>query len=216
MKVAVIKYESGNIQSVFNAIKYLNYSVDLVSDPSNLDGYDVIILPGVGAFEPAMKSLKLSGFEDKLQEIFVKGEKLILGICLGMQLMCRVSQEGGVTTGLGWVDAEVVPLRNYSKNEKVPHIGWNEIDIKLDSYAEFNGKDVYFVHSYCVKPNISEQVIATTTYCTVFASIVRNKNAIGMQFHPEKSQKIGLNLLNTIISSFFKESGINNIGSVHA
>ncbi len=203
MKIAIVQYDSGNIQSVFNAIDFLGYSVELVSSPALLDDFDIIILPGVGAFEPAMTSLKKSGFKDKLDSLFLAEDKLIIGICLGMQLMCNSSLEGGDTKGLGWINADVVSLKSFSASEKVPHIGWNNIVINnpLEFEGVHSGKDFYFVHSYCVICRDASHSLATTEYCTQFSSIVKNKRAIGLQFHPEKSHSTGLNLLGAIISS---------------
>lgn len=204
MKVGIINYKSGNVQSVENALLHLGHDVERVNTPDQLDHFNVLVLPGVGAFKPAMESLADSGLITPLNDVVKKGETTIIGICLGMQLMCQVSYEHGKHLGLGWIDADVVPIRGFSENIKVPHMGWNEIaftQMNTHFTLDLNHKDYYFVHSFCVKSHDDNQVVATTEYGTNFASIVRNRNIIGIQFHPEKSQTLGLKLLDQAIMS---------------
>jgi len=202
MQVGIIDYKCGNIQSVENALVHLGHEVFRIKSPSELNDYSVIVLPGVGAFGPAMESLRESGFIEPLNKIVEGGETTIVGICLGMQLMCNVSFEHGKHIGLGWIDAEVRPIREFDADIKVPHIGWNDIEFTKEGVGfgtQFNGKDFYFVHSFCVKANDQNQVVAECTYGSKFACIVRNHRVIGIQFHPEKSQDLGLRLLDQAI-----------------
>jgi len=197
MKIGIIDYGMGNIQSVKNAIEKLGYSADLISDPTALPNYSFLILPGVGAFPNAMNKLKESNL-DKAIFKHVELQKPILGICLGMQLLFSKSYEFGEKAGLGLVDGEVLPFSNYI-TEKVPHIGWNNAFAKKSEYTNFEG-DYYFVHSFFCKTNNPEDVMFVSNYDIDYCSAVEIENRIfGVQFHPEKSQTLGLNLLKYIL-----------------
>lgn len=200
-KVAVIDYGMGNLKSVLNALREIGGDGEIVSEGRILKNYDKAILPGVGAFCEAMQNLDNRGLSNKIIEFAIQGKPL-LGICLGMQLLCNDSMEDGFFKGLGLIDASVLPFPKENQL-KVPHMGWNSIHLILkDPIVEnlLSGNDVYFVHSYYVQNNKPEDVVATTDYGIEFTSIMRRKNIIGMQFHPEKSQKVGLALLKNFIS----------------
>ncbi|MEQ8356271.1 MAG: imidazole glycerol phosphate synthase subunit HisH [Kiloniellaceae bacterium] len=195
-RLGVIDYGMGNLRSVLNALDEVGQDSALVSLPEDVAKYEGIIIPGVGAFSQAMANLRASGMDSALQDHVASGKPL-LGICLGMQLICRQSHEDGEHRGLGWVDAEVRHFPS-GKKLKVPHMGWNAIDFE-SSHPLLNevspGADVYFVHSYyvdCANDGIS---LGTTEHGIRFTSIVGHGNVFGMQFHPEKSQHVGMQLL---------------------
>ena len=200
--VAIIDYGMGNIRSVMNALSEIGASSELVADPSKISKFDRVILPGVGAFAQAIARLRESEMIDALNS-FVATGKPLLGICLGMQLMCSTSSEDGEHQGLDWIKAKVVRFPNM-QGLKIPHMGWNGLRCAAGE-ALFegleNGGDVYFVHSYYVDCADKKDEIATTEHGVSFASIFRRGNIFGMQFHPEKSQQIGLNLLSNFLKS---------------
>ena len=194
--LGVVDYGMGNLRSVLNAFEELGQEAALVSAPEEVAGYDKIIIPGVGAFSEAMVNLRDSGLDKALQG-HVEAGKPLLGICLGMQLICRKSHEDGEHEGLGWIDAEV---RHFPPAEglKVPHMGWNGLDYEaphplLEEVA--SGADVYFVHSYYVDCAEATDALGTTEHGIRFTSVVGRENVYGMQFHPEKSQHVGMQLL---------------------
>ncbi len=199
--VAIIDYGMGNIRSVLNAFEEVGAAGVLVDNPENLGSCEKAILPGVGAFKEAMENLDESGMTAALNTYVSKGNQL-LGVCLGMQLICLDSEEDGFHEGLGYLNAHVVPLPREA-GLKVPHMGWNAIEFRCE-HAVFSdvesGSDVYFVHSYRVKCEDESDVLATSNYGVPFDSIVASGNVLGMQFHPEKSQGVGLQLLRNFIS----------------
>jgi glutamine amidotransferase len=157
-----------------------------------------IILPGVGAFDWAMTRLQQSGLRQALDEEVLVAKKPVLGICVGMQMMARTSEEGNLP-GLGWIDASVLKFDTSLLQGKthLPHMGWNDVS-PARSGGLFDGLDApryYFLHSYYMKPNRAEDTLATTTYGTTFTSAVRSGNVYGTQFHPEKSHQWGIGLL---------------------
>lgn len=200
-RIGIVNYGMGNLRSVCNALAEIEAPAELFTDPERVAGYDKIIIPGVGAFQEAMENLRSLGMVSAL-ECHVAAGKPLLGICLGMQLICRKSHEDGEHEGLGWLDAEV---RHFPPGEgiKVPHMGWNAIDFDRPHalLAEVKpGADVYFVHSYyvdCVDPADSA---GTTEHGIRFTSIVAHDNVYGMQFHPEKSQQVGMQLLRNFVN----------------
>lgn len=205
--VGVIDYGCGNLLSVENALTKLGASYKAISNPADLHHYQKIILPGVGSFDHAISSLEESAFIDAIKGWALSADHKILGICLGMQLLCNSSQESlGNKKGLGLIDAEVKCLSESAKNEnlKVPHMGWNEIlisdtDNKLLSEIQ-DKSDFYFVHSFGVFCNNENDIVATTEHGAKFTSIFYNgENVYGVQFHPEKSQKAGLKLLGNFV-----------------
>ncbi len=199
--VAVIDYGMGNIRSVLNALEEVGAGGVLVDNPENLGSFEKAILPGVGAFQEAMENLNESGMTEALNAHVSRGNQL-LGVCLGMQLICLDSEENGFHEGLGYLNAHVVSFPQEA-GLKVPHMGWNAIEFR-QGHAVFSdietGSDVYFVHSYNVQCADESNVLATSNYGVPFVSIVASGNVLGMQFHPEKSQGVGLQLLRNFIS----------------
>lgn len=202
--IGIVDYGMGNLRSVFSALDYLGANVIICTHPDQLQSVDKIVLPGVGAFKDCIQRLNQEGFVDELNnEVLVK-KKPVLGICLGMQVMAKSSLEGGRFGGLGWIDAEVIRLHPKDiGTKKIPNIGWNELSYKKEIFLFKDlphNPDVYFVHSYYMKCNDESVVAATYEYDhTVTASILSN-NIFATQFHPEKSQDIGLKILNNFIS----------------
>ena len=198
-KVCILDYGSGNVGSVNNLIKYLNYECIVSNDIKEIESSSHIILPGVGAFGAAMQKIKKNIPIDTLKnEILIK-KKPFLGICVGMQVLADKGEEFGEHDGLGWIKGKVVKLNS----RILPHIGWNDITIKKDSKI-FSGldehKDFYFVHSFHFDLKDKNLVVAETEYGEKFCSILQKENIIGVQFHPEKSQKTGQVLLNNFLS----------------
>jgi glutamine amidotransferase len=197
--IAVIDYGVGNLRSVVNALRHLDADVSLVADPSDLAGTDKIILPGVGAFGAGMEQLRSAGFEGALHRAVERGVPL-LGICLGMQFMFEASEEMGEYRGLGLLPGHVV--RFSEDGPKVPHIGWNQLNKTRDSAllrGVSDGAYAYFVHSYYADPDDPNDVLASTDYGLDFASVVGRGNVFGVQFHPEKSQAVGLRILRNFV-----------------
>ena len=198
--VAVVDYGMGNVGSVLNALHELKTEGVLTKDPDELRRFSKIILPGVGAFKKAMDNLRGQGLIEVLNEHVARGKDL-LGICLGMQLMCLDSMEGGLHQGLGWIPAHVIPFPNLP-GLKVPHMGWNSLELLKDSPifdSVSPGSDVYFVHSFFVECEAETLILARTEHGVKFSSIFNSGNLYGMQFHPEKSQSVGLQLLKNFI-----------------
>lgn len=194
--IGIIDYGMGNLHSVKNACDFLGLESFISDDEKNLAKADGLILPGVGAFPDAMKCLS-----EKKLDIFIKNEvtksKPLLGICLGMQLLFDIGYEFSDTKGLGLIHGEVVKIKP-SDGLKVPHMGWNELTIlKKTPLTERlkNGDQVYFVHSYKAIVQNRENLLATTDYGGEITAIVGSGNTYGCQFHPEKSESVGLGIL---------------------
>ena len=187
MKIAIINYGAGNIQSILFAIERLGYTAVLTNNPDEIQQADKVIFPGVGEASYAMNKLKESGLDTLIPNL----KQPVLGICLGMQLMCHHSEEGN-TDGLGIFDANVI---RFSNNVKVPQMGWNQIyNLKSDLFKGIKENEyMYLVHSYYV-PNCKE-AIATTNYDVEYASALQKNNFYGTQFHPEKSGDVGEQIL---------------------
>jgi glutamine amidotransferase len=194
--VAIVDYGMGNLRSVQNAVEHLGGKSIIVANPLELSSYDKIILPGVGAFGQAISCLHQTGLAAALNERHEAGAH-IFGICLGMQLMCSVSEEDGIHEGLNWFAARVkrfLPDAGLS----VPHMGWNGVDFMRDDpvlAGLTSGSDAYFVHSYHVHSDDPTDVLATSDYGLRFISMIQRGNVRGIQFHPEKSQDFGLAII---------------------
>ena len=202
MKVAIINFNSGNLYSIKKSIKDLRHEAFICYDSNELKKCDKIILPGVGSFNQAMKYLLKFGFVDAMNELVCKKGLDILGICLGMQLFCKSSNELNYTEGLSFVDGDVFELKNLGCELKLPHIGWNNVQFQKDSKI-FNGiennSDFYFVHNFAVKCSDEKSVLATTNYDVDFVSAFQKDNIYGVQFHPEKSSSSGLKIIQNFL-----------------
>ena len=196
--IAIIDYGVGNLFSLRCSFESIGADICVTSDPSVIAQSDRIILPGVGAFEDAAKKLRDSGLDIVIKEQCANGKPL-LGICLGMQLLFERSFEYGEHEGLGLIKGSICPISDViDKDLKIPHIGWNALhfgDEKDDLFKYLEEGDfVYFVHSY-YGTDCKDSVIATTEYSAELTAAVRNKNVCGVQFHPEKSERVGLAIL---------------------
>ena len=187
MKIAIINYGAGNIQSIKFAFQRLGYEAILTHDEDEIKNADKVIFPGVGEASSAMKMLRQSGLDTLIPQL----KHPVLGICLGMQLMCHSSEEGN-TEGLGIFDTDVV---KFSKEVKVPQIGWNEIsNLKTDLFKGILEKDhIYLVHSFYAP--LSKETIATSDYGLSYSAALAKNNFYGVQFHPEKSSLVGEQIL---------------------
>ena len=196
---AIIDYGVGNLFSLCSSLQSIGAEAVVTPDPDVIRRADRIILPGVGAFADAAAELRATGLDQVLLEEAARGKK-IMGICLGMQMLFEESHEYGIHKGLGLIPGRVVPMAGYIPEElKIPHIGWNPLILKGESkhpllkYVE-EGDCVYFVHSYFAT-DCTESVIATAEYGKELTAAVAKDNVMGCQFHPEKSGKVGLNIL---------------------
>jgi len=199
MKVAIVNYEMGNITSVFNSLKHIGHQPEIVSNCEHLSDFNAIVLPGVGAFGKAIEKLNTTGLSNAVIEAANNGKKIV-GICLGMQLLFTKSYEFGEHQGLNLVEGDVLPFKG-NIDLRVPHMGWNNIESSNHEYKNFEG-DYYFVHSYYCKPSNQKDVLFETNYGISFCSGIKNNNNVfGLQFHPEKSQKKGLELFDYIITN---------------
>lgn len=207
MNIVIIDYDIGNVKSIINSLENVNIKPILSKDKKEIMNADGIILPGVGAFKHGMRNLREYNL-DKIILEYVKLNKPLLGICLGMQILLEESTEFGITKGLGLIKGKIEKFPfDKSNYEKLPHVSWNEIESKsiswnqtiLDSIEEKS--DMYFVHSYIAMPDDDKNILSTTMYANYnFVSSVKEGNIYGCQFHPEKSGKLGLK----IISNFVK------------
>jgi imidazole glycerol-phosphate synthase subunit HisH len=205
MKILIIDYGVGNLKSLQNQFKRLGFEAIISSDVNMIDDADKLILPGVGHFAYGMKRLQELGIVDVLNKKVIKEKTPILGICLGMQIFTEWSEEGNIK-GLGWLKAKTIRFNfnDQIKKYKIPHMGWNTIDIKKDSKLFKNienGSLFYFVHSYYVVCTEKVDVLATTDYGCIFDSAIQKGNIYGTQFHPEKSFDKGLQFLKNFVES---------------
>jgi glutamine amidotransferase len=203
-KIGIINYGLGNIRSLKNCIESLNFKVQIINNPSNLEKYDKIILPGVGSFKKAMSLINSLGWSDKILENVKIKKKKILGICLGMQILLSKGYEFGETKGLNLISGEVVSLKSEGCNELLPHIGWNEVEIKKNNTLFDNipnNSSFYFINSYVCKLTDTTKESGSTNYGLNFTSALNFQNIYGTQFHPEKSSKIGRQLLNNFLNA---------------
>lgn len=198
--IAVVDYGMGNIRSVLNALKEAGSGGELVSNPREIARRGKLILPGVGAFGEAMNNLRRSGIDQSLEEARRAGA-LILGICLGMQLLLGSSEEGGAHTGLNWIKGRVLRFPNRAEL-RVPHMGWNELRFTREhalTQDVADSSDVYFLHSYYCSCDDPSDVLATSTHGLGFAAMLARDNLLGVQFHPEKSQQAGITMLRNFV-----------------
>ena len=206
MKTALIDYGSGNLQSAYKALELAgNYrkknKIFITSKSKDLLDADKIVLPGVGTFSDCMNGLKsLPGMIDILNEIVLQKKKPFLGICIGMQILATDGKEKGNHKGLGWIKGKVIKIKK-NKKIKIPHMGWNTVKI-VSKHPILKRKkfESYFVHSYNFICKNKKNIIATCDYQQKITAIVGKENIIGTQFHPEKSQKIGLEILKNFVS----------------
>ncbi len=199
MTIGVVGYGIGNVRSVLNALDHLDLPARLVERPDDLRQVDRVLLPGVGAFGTAMSRLRDSGFQTALDRTVKEDGKLLLGICLGMQLLADTGSEFGEHTGLGYLPGRVEKLPQNTPDLPLPHMGWNSLEphghapLLADVPAS---SDCYFVHSFQLLPVDQGAVDATTDYGGPVTAVVSRGNVMGTQFHPEKSQAVGLRILN--------------------
>ncbi len=205
MKAVIIDYGSGNLHSALKAFERAaggSGRIAITSDPDEVRKAERIVLPGVGAFKDCHAGLMaVSGMRETLQEQVIARGKPFLGICVGMQLMATRGLEHDITQGLGWIAGDVKPISPADSSLKIPHMGWNTLDVKrphalLDGITlGENGLHAYFVHSYQLEATLTEDVIATSDYAGPVTAMVGYDNLAGTQFHPEKSQALGLALI---------------------
>ena len=210
MNIAIIDYESGNISSVINSFKKVSINqnievkIEVTSDLKTILSSDKIILPGQGSFKNCTESLeKIKGLKDTLNEFAIIKKKPLFGICVGMQMFADVGYEEAETKGLGWIAGNVSKINNQEGKYKLPHIGWNEVNIVKKSKMFNNVKNnshLYFVHSYEFIPENKDVVSATTEYSSSIVCSVEKENIFGTQFHPEKSDKEGLKIIENFIN----------------
>jgi len=206
--IVIIDYGSGNLRSaeraVAEAARAFDATVTVTNDPNRVRKADRVILPGVGAFGDCIRGLNaIEGMRGALEESVTKGGKPFLGICVGMQLMAERGLEHGEHKGLGWIEGEVSALEVYDPALKIPHMGWNAATPKrvsaLFPNPETPAQEFYFVHSYVLKPADPGVIASVTTHGVEFCSAVCKDNLAGVQFHPEKSQRAGLQLLSRFL-----------------
>lgn len=206
--IAIVNYGSGNIQAIGNIYKRLNIPFVVASAPDDLRSVDRVLLPGVGAFDQAMSELEKSGMRRALERVVLVEQKPILGICVGMQLLAKSSEEGHAQ-GLGWIDGVVKKFDRSSVHQTthLPHMGWNTVtpvkDNPLFENVDLSG-GYYFLHSYYFSCNSQADVLAETDYGVRFASALSRDNIHGVQFHPEKSHQAGIQLLKNFAGSLVR------------
>ncbi|MCX7827732.1 MAG: imidazole glycerol phosphate synthase subunit HisH [Thermanaerothrix sp.] len=201
INIAIVSCSFGNINSIVNMMRYIGVDCNVSSSPNEIARAEKLLLPGVGAFDVGMKSLRDSGLLDALCYSVLERGVPILGICLGMQLMAKRSEEGSLP-GLGWINAEVVRFRfPEGVSLKVPHMGWNSLSIKRENrlIKPEERQRFYFVHSYHVMCDDASDVVATCEYGYDFVAAFEHDNIFGVQFHPEKSHKYGMALIKRFV-----------------
>ena len=207
MNVTIVDYNSGNISSVINSFKEVakdKVNIEVTSDLKKIKSSDKVVLPGQGSFKSCIEALNsIKGLVDTLNEFAMNSKKPLLGICVGLQMFADIGYEEIETKGLGWISGKVSKINNQNNKYKLPHIGWNEINIlkgnKIFKDIE-NNSHMYFVHSYEFIPNDKTVTAATTNYSSNIVCAVEKENIFGTQFHPEKSDKIGLKIIDNFIN----------------
>ena len=207
MKVTIVDYKSGNISSVINSFKEVaknKVNLDVTSDLKKIKSSEKIVLSGQGSFKSCIDALnKIDGLIDTLNETVIIDKKPLLGICVGLQMFADTGYEETETKGLSWIPGKVLKINNQKGKYKLPHIGWNQINIVKDSkiFKDIeNNSHMYFVHSYEFIPEDKNVISATTDYSYNVVCAVEKENIFGTQFHPEKSDKIGLKIIDNFIN----------------
>ena len=207
MNVIIVDYSSGNISSLINSFEEVTkdkVNIEVTSDLNKIKSSDKVVLPGQGSFKSCVDALKnIDGLIDTLNEFAIINKKPLLGICVGLQMFADIGFEETETKGLGWISAKVSKIDNQNGKFKLPHIGWNQINIVKDSkiFKDIeNNSHMYFVHSYEFIPNDKNLISSTTDYSSKIICSVEKENIFGTQFHPEKSDKIGLQLIENFIN----------------
>ena len=207
MNVAIVDYNSGNISSVINSFKEAaqdKVNIQITSDLNKIKLSDKVVLPGQGSFKSCIEALNdIEGLVETLNEFAVTNKKPLLGICVGLQMFADLGYEEIETKGLGWISGKVSKIDNQNGAYKLPHIGWNQINIVKDSriFRDIeNNSHMYFVHSYEFIPDNKDVISATTDYSSKIVCSVEKENIFGTQFHPEKSDKIGLKIIENFIN----------------
>ena len=206
MNVTIVDYNSGNISSVVNSFQEVakdRINIKVNSDLEKIKSSDKVILPGQGSFKSCVDALnKIDGLSNALNEFVIIQKKPLLGICVGLQMFADIGYEEIETKGFGWVSGKVSKIDNQNGKYKLPHIGWNQIKITKDSkiYNNIeNNSHMYFVHSYEFIPNDKDVISATTEYSSNIVCSIEKENIFGTQFHPEKSDKIGLKIIKNFL-----------------
>ena len=207
MNVIIVDYNSGNISSVINSFKEVagdRVKIEVTSDLNKIKSSDKVVLPGQGSFKSCVDALNnINGLVETLNDFAISKKKPLLGICVGLQMFADVGYEEIETKGLGWISGKVSKIDNHNGKYKLPHIGWNQINILKESkiFKDIkNNSHMYFVHSYEFVPEDKNVVSAITEYSSNIVCSVEKENIFGTQFHPEKSDKIGLKIINNFIS----------------
>ena len=207
MNVTIVDYKSGNISSVINSFKEVaenKVKIEVTSDISKIKSTDKVVLPGQGSFKSCVNALQsINGLVDCLNDFVMNKKKPLLGICVGLQMFADVGYEESETKGLGWISGKVTKIDNQNGKYKLPHIGWNQIDIVKESKifkGLENNSHMYFVHSYEFIPEDKKVILATTDYSSKIVCAVEKENILGTQFHPEKSDRIGLKTIENFIN----------------
>ena len=207
MNVTIVDYNSGNISSVINSFKEVaqdKVNIEVTSDLNKIKSSDKVVLPGQGSFKTCADALnKIKGLTDTLNEFVISNKKPLLGICVGLQMFADIGYEETETKGLGWISGKVSKIDNQNGKFKLPHIGWNQINIVKESKIFQNienNSHMYFVHSYEFIPNDKNVISATTDYSSNIVCSVEKENIFGTQFHPEKSDKMGLKIISNFIN----------------
>ncbi len=207
MKVTIVDYNSGNISSVINSFKEVakdKVNIEVTADLNKIKLSDKVVLPGQGSFKSCVDALnRINGLTETLNDFAINNKKPLLGICVGLQMFADIGYEETETKGLGWISGKVSKINNQNGKYKLPHIGWNQINIvkqsKIFKNIE-NNSHMYFVHSYEFLPDDKNVISSTTDYASNIVCSVEKENIFGTQFHPEKSDKLGLKIIDNFIN----------------
>ena len=207
MKITIVDYNSGNIRSVINSFKEVakdKVNIEVTADLSKIKSSDKVVLPGQGSFKSCVDALnRINGLTEALSEFTINNKKPLLGICVGLQMFADIGYEETETKGLGWLSGKVSKIDNQNGKYKLPHIGWNQINIVKQSKIFENidnNSHMYFVHTYEFVPKDKKVISATTDYSSNIVCSVEKENIFGTQFHPEKSDKLGLKIIDNFMN----------------